>query len=130
MYKDYQTLKDQLSRKVKKANPYGQYGFLRNPFPRAGETTAEPSYNQDIAKKAFEAKFVSFIQNDGESSDRFLVYGDQRLGCIWCCRFWGCVAGRLGEQTYPCLLSLTGGQHQTVRWVKPLKHRARSLLGP
>jgi len=53
-----------------------------------------------------------------------------RLGCIWCCRFWGCVAGRLGEQTYPCLLSPSGGQHQTVRWVKPLRHRARSLLGP
>lgn len=80
MDNDYQALKDQLSQKAKKANPFEQYGFLRNPFPKAGETTADPSYNQDTVKKAFEAKFVSFVQNDGESSDRLLIYGDQRVG--------------------------------------------------
>jgi len=77
---DYQALKDKVSEELRKPSPFERYGFLRNPFPKAGEPTSEPFHNQDKVRRAFEAKFFSFVQSGGESSDRLLVFGDHRVG--------------------------------------------------
>lgn len=69
-----------LNRRREQPNPFERYGLLMNPFPRAGEQTAHPSYNQREANKIFREKLVNFVRGGGERSDRFFVYGDHRVG--------------------------------------------------
>ncbi len=76
----YEELKSGIGEGLRRPNPFERYGFLKNPFPKAGDQTAEPCYNQDDVKTAFKDKFLSFAQSEGQTSHRLLILGDHRVG--------------------------------------------------
>ena len=76
----YEELKSGIGEGLRRPNPFQRYGFLKNPFPKAGDQTAEPCYNQDDVKAAFKKKFLSFAQSEGQTSGRLLILGDHRVG--------------------------------------------------
>lgn len=69
-----------LKRRRRQPNAYAGYGLLTNPFPKAGEQTTSPSYDQREANRIFRRKLVAFVELRGERSDRLFVYGDHRVG--------------------------------------------------
>lgn len=76
----YQQFKSKLRQELRQDNPYERYGLLSNPFPKAGEPTADPLYNQEPVVETFERMLLTFFQTDGNDSSRLLIYGDHRVG--------------------------------------------------
>jgi hypothetical protein len=95
---DYQSLVDEVVKELEQPNRFSTFGVLRNPFPKAGETAAEPFHNQAEANTAFlEYKFKPFIKSEGTESNRLLVYGDHRVGKTNFLMHWHGLISRLLE---------------------------------
>jgi hypothetical protein len=85
---DKETLSEKIRKRVIRDNAYERYGFLRNPFPKAGESTAEPFFDQEEARRVFEEKLLAFLESEGRKSTRLLIHGDHRVGKTNFLRYW------------------------------------------
>ncbi|MFP4459252.1 MAG: hypothetical protein ACLFSQ_06675 [Candidatus Zixiibacteriota bacterium] len=61
-------------------NPYHKFGFEKNPFPTKTMGMWDRFFNQDVIRKVFEDKLLSFIRDNFQNSPTFLLEGGNRTG--------------------------------------------------